>query len=250
MEWIQFMNSTSSPWLLIQMEDLIFGLSIWSRQAMIPSQMPIPLHSFYLDIKATSNLPRPMSPWGSSSLQGPEPGSMLCTCRTRGTHSNSEFSWDTRIQYSSNSCILFLKTNAHVRQRWSLCKMNQQDILASNENLIYMSSEYLLVINFGPSLFFAGLSPGKGGSPGKGTSSTWPFCPCRPPWQLWLGLLPCRCLQGRRDGTGTLAGAPVSVSSSPHWGHLPSGCLGVSGQSGVFNCRLWICFLLGGILKL
>lgn len=143
---------------------------------------------------------------------------------------------------------LFLKTKAQARPNWSLCKMNQQDILPPNENLIYVSSEYLLIIHFWLSLFLTGLAPRKGGGPGKGTSCTWPFCPCSPPWQLWPGLLPCRCLQGRRDGAGTLAGAPVSVFSSPHGSHLPSGCLGVSGQSGVFNCRPGICFLLGGIL--
>lgn len=192
---------------------------------------------------------RPVSPWGSSSSRGPEPGSMLCTCRTRGNYSNSEFHWDTRIQHSSGSCTLFLKTKAQERPSWSLCKMNQQDILTSNENLIYVSSEYLLVIHFGLSLFLTGLTPGKGGSPGKCTSCTWLFCPCSPPWHLWPGLLPCRCLQGRRDGAGTPAWAPVSVSSSPHRSHLPSGCLGVSRQSGVFNCRLRICFLFGGILK-
>lgn len=59
-----------------------------------------------------------------------------------------------------------------MRPSWSLCKMNQQDILASNENLIYVSSEYLLVIHFGLSLFLTGLAPGKGGGPGKGTSRT------------------------------------------------------------------------------
>lgn len=192
---------------------------------------------------------RPVSPWGSSSSRGLELGSMLCTCRTRGNHSNSEFHWDTIIQHSSNSCILFLKTKAPVRPSWSLCKMNQEDILASNENLIYVSSEYLLVIHFGLSLFLTGLAPGKGGSPGKGTSCTWPFCPCSPPWHLWPGLLPCRRLQGRRDGAGAPAWAPVSIFSSPHWSHLPSRCLGISGQSGVFNCRLRICFLSGGILK-
>lgn len=61
------------------------------------------------------------------------------------------------------------KTKAQVRPSWSLCKMNQEDILTSNENLIYVSSEYLLVIHFGLSLFLTGLAPGKGGSPGKGT---------------------------------------------------------------------------------
>lgn len=73
------------------------------------------------------------------------------------------------------------KTKAQVRLSQSLCKMNQQDVLASNENLIYMSSENLLVIHFGLSLFLTGLAPGKGGSPGKGTSRTGPFCPCSPP---------------------------------------------------------------------
>ena len=141
------------------------------------------------------------------------------------------------------------KTKAQVRLSQSLCKMNQQDILTSNENLIYMASENLLVIHFGLSLFLTGRAPGKGGSPGKGTPCTGPFCPCSPPWQLWPGLLPCRRLQGRRDGAGTPAWTPVGVSSSPHGSHLPCGCLGVSGESGVFNCRLRICFLLGGILQ-
>lgn len=41
----------------------------------------------------------------------------------------------------------------------SLCQMDQQDILASNENLIYVPSEYLLVIHLGLSLFLTGLAP-------------------------------------------------------------------------------------------
>ena len=48
------------------------------------------------------------------------------------------------------------KTKAQVRLSQSLCKMNQQDILTSNENLIYMASENLLVIHFGLSLFLTG----------------------------------------------------------------------------------------------
>ena len=73
------------------------------------------------------------------------------------------------------------KTKAQVRLSQSLCKMNQQDVLTSNENLVYMSSENLLVIHFGLSLFLMGRAPGKGGSPGKGTPRTGPFCPCSPP---------------------------------------------------------------------
>lgn len=41
----------------------------------------------------------------------------------------------------------------------SLGQMDQQDILASNENLIYVPSEYLLVIHLGLSLFLTGLAP-------------------------------------------------------------------------------------------
>lgn len=65
-----------------------------------------------------------------------------------------------RIQQSSESCTLFLNAKAQVRLSWSLCKMNQQDILASNKNLVYVSSKYLLVIHFGLSLFLTGLAPG------------------------------------------------------------------------------------------
>lgn len=64
---------------------------------------------------------------------------------------------------------------------WSLCKMNQQHVLASNENLIDVPCEYLLVIYLGLSLFLTGLAPGEGGGPGKGTSHTGPFSPRSPP---------------------------------------------------------------------
>lgn len=141
------------------------------------------------------------------------------------------------------------KSQSSSEAEWSLCQMNQQDILTSNENLIYVSSEYLLVIYFGLFLFLTGLAPRKCGSSGKGASHTRPFCPQSPPWQLGPGLLPCGRLQGGRNGAGRFAWTPVSVSSSPHWSYLPSGCLGVSGQSGVFNCRLRVCLLLGRILK-
>lgn len=131
----------------------------------------------------------------------------------------------------------------------SLCKMNQQDVLASDENLIYVPSEHLLVIHLGLSLFLTGLAPRKGGGPGEGTSPTGPFCPHSPPRQLGPGLFPCRRLQGRRDGAGAPVGAAVGVPSSPHRSHLPSGCLGVPRQGGVLNGRLGIRFLFGGILK-
>lgn len=51
------------------------------------------------------------------------------------------------------------KPKGQVGLRWSLCEMNQQDILASNENLIYVSREYLLVIHLGLFLFLSGRAP-------------------------------------------------------------------------------------------
>lgn len=73
------------------------------------------------------------------------------------------------------------KSQSSSEAEWSLCQMNQQDILTSNENLIYVSSEYLLVIYFGLFLFLTGLAPRKCGSSGKGASHTRPFCPQSPP---------------------------------------------------------------------
>lgn len=72
----------------------------------------------------TTHPPKTCLPWGSASPREPEPGSLFNICSTRGDHSNSGFRWDTRIQHSSNSCILFLNTKAQVKQSCSLCKMN------------------------------------------------------------------------------------------------------------------------------
>lgn len=181
-------NLIHTNWPLTQMDDLIFGLKY-----SIPNQV-YSCAAFALILMETPTHPRPVSPWGSSPTREPKPAALLNTCSTRGNLSNSGFYWNTRIQNSSNSCILFLKTKAQLRLSWSLCKMNQQDILTPNENLIYVSSEYLLVIYFGLSLFLTGLAPRKGSSSGKGTTCTRHFCPHSPPWQLWPGLLPCRGL--------------------------------------------------------
>jgi hypothetical protein len=86
--------------------------------------------------------------------------SQLCALHGQDQRDSLRLALCGRLGYSREQFMHFISTTQRSRGlSCSLGQMDQQDILASNENLIYVPSEYLLVIHLGLSLFLTGLAP-------------------------------------------------------------------------------------------